>query len=87
MLLRTHRDMMLIKILILSSGLVTLSFTYFRYFYRQLLLFYSKNPAMMEKSIFCTEPASNLLTVKQNINIYLYMNQLPKGSAQIKSQL
>ncbi|OBS73699.1 hypothetical protein A6R68_15764, partial [Neotoma lepida] len=54
---------------------------------RQLLLFYSKNPAMMEKSIFCTEPASNLLTLKQNISIYLYMNQLPKGSAQIKSQL
>ncbi|KAL6036422.1 hypothetical protein STEG23_012653 [Scotinomys teguina] len=52
--------------------------------------FYSsiaKNPAMMEKSIFCTEPASNLITLKQNINIYLNMNQLPKGSAQIKSQL
>ncbi|XP_054340950.1 adenosine deaminase domain-containing protein 1 isoform X6 [Pongo pygmaeus] len=47
----------------------------------------SKNPAMMEKSIFCTEPTSNLLTLKQNINICLYMNQLPKGSAQIKSQL
>ncbi|XP_075400943.1 adenosine deaminase domain-containing protein 1 isoform X2 [Tenrec ecaudatus] len=47
----------------------------------------SKNPAMMEKSIFCTEPASDLLTLKQNINIYLYMSQLPKGSAQIKSQL
>ncbi|XP_049626032.1 adenosine deaminase domain-containing protein 1 isoform X2 [Suncus etruscus] len=47
----------------------------------------SKNPTMMEKSVFCTEPASNLLTFKQNINIYLYMNQLPKGSAQIKSQL
>lgn len=60
---------------------------YFRYFYRQLLLFYSKNPAMMEKSIFCTEPASDLLTLKQSINIYFYMNQLPKGSAQIKSQL
>ncbi|XP_059944907.1 adenosine deaminase domain-containing protein 1 isoform X2 [Mesoplodon densirostris] len=47
----------------------------------------SKNPAVMKKSIFCTEPASNLLTLKQNINIYLYMNQLPKGSARIKSQL
>ncbi|EHB11055.1 Adenosine deaminase domain-containing protein 1, partial [Heterocephalus glaber] len=33
------------------------------------------------------EPASDLLTLKQDINIYLYMNQLPKGSAQIKSQL
>ncbi|KAM6221673.1 adenosine deaminase domain-containing protein 1 isoform 2-T2 [Rhynchocyon petersi] len=47
----------------------------------------SKNPAMMEKSIFCSEPAANLLTLKQNINIYLYLSQLPKGSAQIKSQL
>ncbi|XP_045408283.1 adenosine deaminase domain-containing protein 1 isoform X2 [Lemur catta] len=47
----------------------------------------SKNPTMMEKSIFCMEPASDLLTLKQSINIYLYMNQLPKGSAQIKSQL
>lgn len=42
---------------------------------------------MMDKSIFCTEPASNLLTLKQNVHIYFYMNQLPKGSAQIKSQL
>uniref|UniRef100_A0A8D0GYY8 Adenosine deaminase domain-containing protein 1 n=1 Tax=Sphenodon punctatus TaxID=8508 RepID=A0A8D0GYY8_SPHPU len=58
-----------------------------RYFYRQLLLFYSKNPIMMEKSIFCIEPASSLLTLKPNINIFLYMNQSPKGSAQIKSQL
>ncbi|KAM9237488.1 adenosine deaminase domain-containing protein 1 isoform 2-T2 [Dugong dugon] len=47
----------------------------------------SKNPTMMEKSIFCMEPASTLLTLKQNINVYLYMSQLPKGSAQIKSQL
>nr|XP_033794398.1 adenosine deaminase domain-containing protein 1 isoform X3 [Geotrypetes seraphini] len=58
-----------------------------RYFYRQLLLFYSKNTGMMEKSIFCTEPASNLLTFKPNINIHLYMNQLPKGPAQIKPEL
>ncbi|KAK2116483.1 Adenosine deaminase domain-containing protein 1 [Saguinus oedipus] len=41
----------------------------------------------MEKSIFCTGPTSNLLTLKQIINSCLYMNQLPKGSAQIKSQL
>ncbi|XP_008141484.2 adenosine deaminase domain-containing protein 1 [Eptesicus fuscus] len=70
-----------------THAVVTARRSLLRYFYRQLLLFYSKNPAMMEKSIFCTEPASNLLTVKQNINVYLYMNQLPKGSAQIKSQL
>ncbi|XP_028619862.1 adenosine deaminase domain-containing protein 1 isoform X1 [Grammomys surdaster] len=70
-----------------THAVVTARRSLLRYFYRQLLLFYSKNPAMMEKSIFCTEPASNLLTLKQNINLYLYMNQLPKGSAQIKSQL
>ncbi|CAO2613228.1 Adenosine deaminase domain-containing protein 1 [Lemmus lemmus] len=70
-----------------THAVVTARRSLLRYFYRQLLLFYSKNPAMMEKSIFCTEPGSNLLTLKQNINIYLYMNQLPKGSAQIKSQL
>lgn len=80
--------MILIKIIAAINVITQQSYNiYFRYFYRQLLLFYSKNPAMMEKSIFCTEPASNLLTLKQNINIYLYMNQLPKGSAQIKSQL
>ncbi|XP_021092118.1 adenosine deaminase domain-containing protein 1 isoform X3 [Heterocephalus glaber] len=70
-----------------THGVVTARRSLLRYFYRQLLLFYSKNPIMMEKSIFCTEPASDLLTLKQDINIYLYMNQLPKGSAQIKSQL
>ncbi|XP_004646223.2 adenosine deaminase domain-containing protein 1 [Octodon degus] len=70
-----------------THGVVTARRSLLRYFYRQLLLFYSKNPIMMEKSIFCIEPASDLLTLKQDINIYLYMNQLPKGSAQIKSQL
>uniref|UniRef100_A0A7M4E9J1 Adenosine deaminase domain-containing protein 1 n=1 Tax=Crocodylus porosus TaxID=8502 RepID=A0A7M4E9J1_CROPO len=47
----------------------------------------SKNTALTEKSVFCMEPASSLLTLKQNINIFLYLNQLPKGSAQIKSRL
>lgn len=59
----------------------------YRYFYRQLLLFYSNNPLMMEKSIFCNEPTSKLLALKSNVNLVLYMNQLPKGSAQIKSTL
>uniref|UniRef100_A0A8C6VPW9 Adenosine deaminase domain-containing protein 1 n=1 Tax=Naja naja TaxID=35670 RepID=A0A8C6VPW9_NAJNA len=47
----------------------------------------SKNSAMMDKSIFCTELTSNLLALKPNIKVFLYMNQLPKGSAQIKSKL
>uniref|UniRef100_A0A8C0FUR2 Adenosine deaminase domain-containing protein 1 n=1 Tax=Bubo bubo TaxID=30461 RepID=A0A8C0FUR2_BUBBB len=40
-----------------------------------------------EKSIFCTAPGSKLLTLKQNTTIFLYMNQLPKGTAQLKSQI
>uniref|UniRef100_A0A6I8SA99 Transmembrane protein KIAA1109-like n=1 Tax=Xenopus tropicalis TaxID=8364 RepID=A0A6I8SA99_XENTR len=58
-----------------------------RYFYRQLLLFYSGSNGMMDKSIFCTEPATNLLALKPNFNIFLYMNQLPKGAAQTNPQL
>ncbi|XP_061441159.1 adenosine deaminase domain-containing protein 1 isoform X3 [Rhineura floridana] len=70
-----------------SHAVVTARRSLLRYFYRQLLLYYSKNAAMMDKSIFCIEPSSNLLALKPNINIFLYMNQLPKGSAQIKSKL
>ncbi|NWY59450.1 ADAD1 protein, partial [Chionis minor] len=58
-----------------------------RYFYRQLLLFYNENPARTEKSVFCTAPDSKLLTLKQNTTIFLYMNQLPKGTAQLRSQI
>ncbi|KAM6075605.1 adenosine deaminase domain-containing protein 1 [Chlamydotis macqueenii] len=54
---------------------------------RHLLLFYNENPARTEKSVFCTAPGSKLLTLKQNTNIFLYMNQLPKGTAQLKSQI
>ncbi|KAJ7326993.1 hypothetical protein JRQ81_016752 [Phrynocephalus forsythii] len=68
-----------------SHAVVTARRSLLRYFYRQLLLYYSKNPAMMAKSIFCIEPTSNLLALKPDISIFLYMNQLPKGSAQIKS--
>ncbi|XP_062991336.1 adenosine deaminase domain-containing protein 1 [Elgaria multicarinata webbii] len=70
-----------------SHAVVTARRSLLRYFYRQLLLYYSKNPTMMDKSIFCTELTSNLLALKPNVNIFLYMNQLPKGSAQIKSKL
>uniref|UniRef100_A0A8C6VNR3 Adenosine deaminase domain-containing protein 1 n=1 Tax=Naja naja TaxID=35670 RepID=A0A8C6VNR3_NAJNA len=70
-----------------SHAVVTARRSLLRYFYRQLLLYYSKNSAMMDKSIFCTELTSNLLALKPNIKVFLYMNQLPKGSAQIKSKL
>ncbi|XP_053317384.1 adenosine deaminase domain-containing protein 1 [Spea bombifrons] len=70
-----------------SHAIVTARRSLLRYFYRQLLLFYSNNSSMMEKSIFCTEPATSLLALKQNLNLYLYMNQLPKGAAQTSPQL
>uniref|UniRef100_A0A8C5RUV0 Adenosine deaminase domain-containing protein 1 n=1 Tax=Laticauda laticaudata TaxID=8630 RepID=A0A8C5RUV0_LATLA len=70
-----------------SHAVVTARRSLLRYFYRQLLIYYSKNPGIMDKSIFCTEPTSNLLALKPNIKVFLYMNQLPKGSAQIKSKL
>ncbi|XP_065592177.1 adenosine deaminase domain-containing protein 1 [Cyrtonyx montezumae] len=69
-----------------SHAVVTARRSLLRYFYQQLLLFCSENPARRAKSLFCTAPDSKLLTLKQNINIYLYMNQLPKGSAQIKTE-
>ncbi|KAM4706623.1 adenosine deaminase domain-containing protein 1 [Discoglossus pictus] len=68
-------------------AIVTARRSLLRYFYRQLLLFYSSNGGMMEKSIFCTEPATNLLALKPNLNLYLYMNQLPKGAAQVNHRL
>ncbi|XP_063776345.1 adenosine deaminase domain-containing protein 1 isoform X3 [Pseudophryne corroboree] len=70
-----------------SHGIVSARRSLLRYFYRQLLLFYSGNTTMMKKSIFCRQPATTFLTLKQNVNLYLYMNQLPKGAAQINTQL
>ncbi|NXF61843.1 ADAD1 protein, partial [Ciccaba nigrolineata] len=70
-----------------SHAIVIARRSLLRYFYRHLLLFYNENPMRTEKSIFCTAPASKLLTLKQNTTIFLYMNQLPKGTAQLKSQI
>uniref|UniRef100_A0A8C2SV35 Adenosine deaminase domain containing 1 n=1 Tax=Coturnix japonica TaxID=93934 RepID=A0A8C2SV35_COTJA len=70
-----------------SHAIVTARRSLLRYFYRHLLLFYNGNPAHREQSLFCSAPDSKLLTLKRNISIYLYMSQLPKGSAQIKTQL
>ncbi|NP_001089899.1 adenosine deaminase domain-containing protein 1 [Xenopus laevis] len=70
-----------------SHAMVVARRSLLRYFYRQLLLLYSGNNGMMDKSIFCTEPATNLLALKPNLNIFLYMNQLPKGAAQTNPQL
>ncbi|NWQ63116.1 ADAD1 protein, partial [Neopipo cinnamomea] len=70
-----------------SHAIVTARRSLLRYLYRHLLLFYNKNPAKVERSIFCTAPGSKLLTLKQNTSLSLYMNQLPKGTAQLKSDV
>ncbi|NXT31045.1 ADAD1 protein, partial [Pelecanoides urinatrix] len=70
-----------------SHAIVVARRSLLRYFYRHLLLFYNENQGRTEKSIFCTAPGSKLLTLQQNTNIFLYMNQLPKGAAQLKSQI
>ncbi|XP_063192846.1 adenosine deaminase domain-containing protein 1 [Chroicocephalus ridibundus] len=75
------------RVLYDSHAIVIARRSLLRYFYRHLLLFYNENPSRTEKSIFCTAPGSKLLTLKQNTTIFLYMNQLPKGTAQLKSQI
>ncbi|XP_073459627.1 adenosine deaminase domain-containing protein 1 [Aquarana catesbeiana] len=70
-----------------SHAIVSARRSLLRYFYRQLLLFYSGNTVMMNKSIFSRQPETDLLSLKQNLNLYLYMNQLPKGAAQMISNL
>ncbi|KFV14118.1 Adenosine deaminase domain-containing protein 1, partial [Tauraco erythrolophus] len=70
-----------------SHAIVAARRSLLRYFYRHLLLFYTGNPVRTEKSIFCTAPGSKLLTLKQNTAIFLYMNQLPKGTARLKSEI
>ncbi|XP_073428118.1 adenosine deaminase domain-containing protein 1 isoform X3 [Dendrobates tinctorius] len=70
-----------------SHAIVSARRSLLRYFYRQLLLYFSGNSVMMKKSIFCRETATDLLALKQNSNLYLYMNQLPKGAAQSNSQI
>ncbi|KAK6493645.1 adenosine deaminase domain-containing protein 1 [Huso huso] len=70
-----------------SHAVVSARRSLLRFLYRQLLLFYSKNPTMVEKSIFVPDQTTKLLILKTNITIHLYMNQLPKGAAQIQPQL
>ncbi|NXD62681.1 ADAD1 protein, partial [Eolophus roseicapillus] len=70
-----------------SHAIVTARRSLLRYFYRHLLLFYNENPVRRKESIFCIAPGSKLLSLKQNTTVILYMNQLPKGTAQLKSDM
>ncbi|XP_072351808.1 adenosine deaminase domain-containing protein 1 isoform X2 [Scyliorhinus torazame] len=67
-----------------SHAVVTARRSLLRYLYRHLLMFYNKNPDVVSQSIFCIESGRKVLTVKDRTNFHLYLNQLPKGAAQIK---
>ncbi|XP_064006008.1 adenosine deaminase domain-containing protein 1 isoform X2 [Pogoniulus pusillus] len=75
------------RVVLDSHAVVAARRSLLRYFYRHLLLFYDENAASTAKSVFCAAPDSKLLTLKQNTTVFLYMNQLPKGTAQLKSEL
>ncbi|XP_072529706.1 adenosine deaminase domain-containing protein 1 [Salminus brasiliensis] len=70
-----------------SHAVVTARRSLMRYLYRHLLLFFSKNRALEEKSIFQQDQSTKLLCLKNHITLHLYLNQLPKGAAQIPSHL
>ncbi|XP_078087991.1 adenosine deaminase domain-containing protein 1 [Mustelus asterias] len=67
-----------------SHAVVTARRSLLRYLYRHLLMFYNKNSDVVSQSIFCIESGRKVLTVKDRTNFHLYLNQLPKGAAQIK---
>ncbi|KAL0974278.1 hypothetical protein UPYG_G00218150 [Umbra pygmaea] len=70
-----------------SHALVTARRSLMRYLYRHLLLFFSKNQVLEEKSIFQQDKGTMLLNLKDNITLHLYLNLMPKGAAQIPSNL
>uniref|UniRef100_A0A3P8PU36 Adenosine deaminase domain containing 1 (testis-specific) n=1 Tax=Astatotilapia calliptera TaxID=8154 RepID=A0A3P8PU36_ASTCA len=47
----------------------------------------SKNANLTQKSIFQQSSSSSFLSLKSGITLHLYVNQLPKGAAQIPSKL
>ncbi|XP_061108588.1 adenosine deaminase domain-containing protein 1 isoform X2 [Conger conger] len=70
-----------------SHAVVTARRSLMRYLFRHLLLFFSKNRALVEKSVFQQDETTKLLSLKSHISLHLYLNQLPKGAAQIPSHL
>ncbi|KAF5894131.1 adenosine deaminase domain-containing protein 1 isoform X1, partial [Clarias magur] len=70
-----------------SHAVVTARRSLLRYLYRHLLLFYSRNPALEEKSVFHLDERTKLLSLRREFTLNLYLNQLPKGAAQMPSRL
>ncbi|XP_040904353.1 adenosine deaminase domain-containing protein 1 [Toxotes jaculatrix] len=70
-----------------SHAVVTARRSLMRFLYRHLLMFFSEKASLKEKSIFQQNSSSHLLSLKSGITLHLYVNQLPKGAAQIPSKL
>ncbi|XP_071772298.2 adenosine deaminase domain-containing protein 1 [Centroberyx gerrardi] len=70
-----------------SHAVVTARRSLMRFLYRHLLMFFSKMATLKEKSIFQQSDSSSLLGLKSDVTLHLYVNQLPKGAAQIPSKL
>ncbi|XP_069002574.1 adenosine deaminase domain-containing protein 1 [Embiotoca jacksoni] len=70
-----------------SHAVVTARRSLMRFLYRHLLMFFSKNANLTTKSIFRQTGTSSLLSLKSGVTVHLYINQLPKGAAQIHSNM
>ncbi|XP_037315557.1 adenosine deaminase domain-containing protein 1 [Pungitius pungitius] len=71
-----------------SHALVNARRSLMRFLYRHLLMFFSKTANLTEKSVFeQSSGTSGLLSLKSGITLHLYVNQLPKGAAQIPSHM
>lgn len=58
-----------------------------RFLYRHLLMFFSRTAELKAKSIFQPSATGDLLSLKKGVALHLYMNQLPKGAAQMHVKL
>lgn len=70
-----------------SHAVVTARRSLMRFLYRHLLMFFSKSANLTERSIFQLNSNSGLLSLKSGVTLHLYINQLPKGVAQIPANL
>ncbi|XP_077588609.1 adenosine deaminase domain-containing protein 1 [Stigmatopora nigra] len=69
-----------------SHAVVTARRSFMRFLYQHLLMFYSKEANLVENSIFHRSD-NVLLSLKRDIKLHLYLNQVPKGTIKIPPYL
>ncbi|XP_077466038.1 adenosine deaminase domain-containing protein 1 [Stigmatopora argus] len=60
--------------------------SFMRFLYQHLLMFFSKEANLVEKSIF-QRSDNDLLCLKSGIKLHLYLNQVPKGTVKMPPKL